>query len=121
MIDFQQSFKEQFEQIGQFQKNAAEKLQSRSAVGVDNWEKFARYNLAVMGDWVDFSVEQARLATTVSEPQEFFGKQADNVAAFSRVLEGRTREYLDLVSAAGEEMREPKKEKKVVKAVKKSA
>lgn len=124
MIDFQQAFSDQLAQVSQFQKDGVEKLQARSAANVENWEKFARYNLAVMGDFVDYTVSQASLATTVTEPEEFFGKRFENVTAFAKVLEGRTKEYFDLwtetASEAGEEIRKASK-KTVVKAVKKSA
>ena len=124
MIDIQKQFSEQLDQFTQYQKEAIEKLQAKSVAGVEGWEKFARYNLALMNDVVDFSVEQARLATKVSEPEEFFNKQMDNVSAFAKVVEGRTKEYIDLLSAAAstatEELQEATKEN-VVKAVKKSA
>ena len=124
MIDIQEKFSEQFEQFSHYQKQAVEKLQARSAAGVDNWEKFARHNLAVIGDWVDFSVEQARLATSATEPEEFFGKQMDNASAFAKVVEGRTKEYIDLLkgtaTAASEEIQEATRES-VVKPVKKTA
>ncbi len=109
----------------QYQKEAVEKLQAKSAAGVDSWEKFARYNLAVMNDVVEFTVEQARLATKAAEPEEFFNTQIDNASAFAKVVEGRTKEYIDLLSAAAstatEELQETKEN--VVKAVstKKSA
>ena len=124
MIDIQEKLTEQLSQFSQYQQDAVEKLRARSASGVESWEKFARYNLAVMGDFVDFSVEQARLATTTSEPQELLGKQVENASAFAKVLEGRTREYVDLLTstaeAASEEIQEATKET-VVKAVRKSA
>jgi hypothetical protein len=124
MIDLQKQFSEQLDQFSQYQKDAVEKLQSRSVAGIDSWEKFARYNLSVMNDVVDFTVEQARLATKAGDPEEFFNKQIDNASAFAKVVEGRTKEYIDLLSAAAstasEEMQEATKEK-VVKAVKKSA
>ena len=124
MIDIQKQFSEQLDQFTQYQKEAVEKLQAKSAAGVEGWEKLARYNIALMNDVVDFSVEQARLATKVSEPEEFFNKQMDNVSAFAKVVEGRTKEYIDLLSAAAstatEELQEATKEN-VVKAVKKSA
>ena len=126
MIDLQKQFSEQLDQFTQYQKEAVEKLQAKSAAGVDSWEKFARYNLAVMNDVVEFTVEQARLATKASEPEEFFNKQIDNASAFAKVVEGRTKEYVDLLSAAAstatEELQEATKEN-VVKAVstKKSA
>lgn len=124
MIDIQKQFSEQLDQFTQYQKEAIEKLQAKSAAGVEGWEKFARYNLALMNDVVDFSVQQARLATKAAEPEEFFNKQMDNVSAFAKVVEGRTKEYIDLLSAAAssatEELQEATKEN-VVKAVKKSA
>ena len=124
MIDLQKQFSEQLDQFTQDQKEAVEKLQAKSTAGVDSWEKFARYNLAVMNDVVDFSVEQARLVTKAAEPEEFFTKQLDNVSAFAKVVEGRTKEYIDLLSAAAstatEELQEATKEN-VVKAVKKTA
>ena len=126
MIDIQKQFSEQLDQFTQYQKEAVEKLQAKSAAGVDSWEKFARYNIAVMNDVVDFSVEQARLAAKAAEPEEFFNKQIDNASAFAKVVEGRTKEYIDMLSAAAstatEELQEATKEN-VVKAVntKKSA
>ena len=124
MIDLQKQFSEQLDQFAQYQKEAVEKMQARSAASVDNWEKFARYNLAVMNDVVEFTVGQARLATKAAEPEEFFTKQIDNASAFAKVVEGRTKEYIDLLSAAAttatEELQEATKEN-VVKAVKKTA
>lgn len=124
MIDLQQTFSDQLAQISQFQKDAVEKLQARNAANVENWEKFARHNLAVMGDFVDYTVEQAKLATTVTEPEEFFGKRIENITEFTKVLEGRTKEYIGLwtesATAASEEIQKASK-KNVVKAVKKSA
>ena len=82
------------------------------------------FNLAVMGDFVDYTVEQAKLATTVTEPEEFFGKRIENITEFAKVLEGRTKEYIGLwtesATAASEEIQKASK-KNVVKAVKKSA
>jgi len=124
MIDIQKQFSEQLSQFTQYQKEAVEKLQAKSAAGVESWEKFARYNLAVMNDVVDFTVEQAKLAASAQEPEEFFTKQIDNASAFARVVEGRTKEYIDLLSgaaaAASEEIQAATKES-VVKAVKKTA
>lgn len=126
MIDIQKQFGEQLEQFTQYQKEAVEKLQAKSAASVDGWEKFARYNLAVMNDVVDFTVEQARLATKATGPEEFLNTQIDNATAFAKVVEGRTKEYVDMLSAAAstatEELQEATKEN-VVKAVntKKSA
>jgi len=124
MIDMQQKFSEQLSQFSQYQKDAVATLQAKSAPGVDTFEKFARYNLAVMNDMVDFTVEQARLATSTAEPQEYVSKQIDSASAFARVVEGRTKEYIDLLSSTAETVTEEVQEatrEAVVEAVKKSA
>ena len=124
MIDMQKKFSEQLSQFSQYQKDAVATLQAKSASGVDTFEKFARYNLAVMNDMVDFTAEQARLATSTTEPQEYVSKQIDSASAFARVVEGRTKEYIDLLSSTAETVTEEVQEatrEAVVEAVKKSA
>jgi hypothetical protein len=124
MIDMQEKFGEQLTQFSQYQKDAVAKLQAKSASGVDTFEKFARYNLAVMNDVVNFTVETARLASTTTEPQEYVSKQIDSASAFAKVVEGRTKEYIDLLSSAAETVTEEVQEatrEAVVEAVKKSA
>jgi hypothetical protein len=37
MIDIQKQFTEQLDQFTQYQKDAVEKLQAKSAAGVDSW------------------------------------------------------------------------------------
>jgi hypothetical protein len=120
MIDIQEKFSEQFEQFSQYQKDAVASLQTRGAAGVDGFEKFARFNLAVLGDVVDFSVDQARLATTTTEPLEFFNKQIESASGFGKLVQARTKEYVELLTNAAEKATEETKEV-VVKAVKKSA
>jgi hypothetical protein len=120
MIDIQEKFSEQFEQFSQYQKDAVTSLQARSAAGVDSFEKLARFNLAVLGDVVDFSVGQARLATTATEPVEYFNKQIESASAFGKVVQARSKEYVELLTSAAEQATEETKEV-VVKAVKKSA
>jgi len=124
MIDMQEKFNEQISQFSQYQKDAVAKLQEKSVAGVDTFEKFARYNLAVLNDVVEFTVEQGRLATSTTEPQEYVSKQIDSAAAFARTVEGRTKEYVELLTntaqTATEEVQEATREA-VVEAVKKSA
>lgn len=123
MIDIQEKLSEQISQFSQYQKDAVASLQGKSVAGVDSFEKFARYNVAVLNDVVDFTVEQARLATSTTEPQEYVSKQIDNASAFARVVEGRTKEYIDLLTSATETVTEAQEAARevVVEAVKKSA
>jgi len=100
MIDFSKKSAEQLQQYTQFQKDAIETLKGKSAAAVDNWEKVARYNLDVMSDLVGYTVEQARAATSTSDAGERMSKQIDNATAFATVVEGRTKEFIDLVTDA---------------------
>lgn len=123
MIDIQEKFSEQVSQFSKYQKDAVASLQQKSVAGIDTFEKFARYNAAVMNDVVDFTVEHARLATSTTEPQEYFSKQIDSASAFARVVEGRTKEYIELLTNAAATVTEAQEAAKdvVIKAVKKSA
>jgi len=123
MIDMQEKFSEQISQFSQYQKDAVASLQGKSVAGVDTFEKFARYNVAVLNDVVDFTVEQARLASSTTEPQEYFSKQIDSASAFGRVVEGRTKEYIDLLTNAAATVTEAQEAARevVIEAVKKSA
>ena len=95
MIDMQEKFNEQISQFSQYQKDAVAKLQEKSVAGVDTFEKFARYNLAVLNDVVEFTVEQGRLATSTTEPQEYVSKQIDSAAAFARTVEADQQDLLN--------------------------
>ncbi len=123
MIDMQEKFSEQLTQFSQYQKDAVASLQAKRVTGVDTFEKFARYNLAVMNDVVGFTVEQARLASSTTEPQEYFSKQIDSASAFAKVVEGRTKEYVDLLTNAAATVTDAQEAARetVVKAVRKSA
>lgn len=123
MIDMQEKFSEQLAQFSQYQKDAVASLQAKSVTGVDTFEKFARYNLAVMNDVVGFTVEQAGLASSTTEPQEYFSKQIDSASAFAKVVEGRTKEYVDLLTNAAATVTDAQEAARetVVKAVRKSA
>ena len=123
MIDMQEKFSEQLAQFNQYQKDAVASLQAKSVTGVDTFEKFARYNLAVMNDVVGFTVEQAGLASSTTEPQEYFSKQIDSASAFAKVVEGRTKEYVDLLTNAAATVTDAQEAARetVVKAVRKSA
>lgn len=123
MIDIQEKFSEQVSQFSKYQKDAVASLQAKSVAGVDTFEKFSRYNVAVLNDVVDFTVEQARLASSTTEPQEYVSKQIDSASAFARVVEGRTKEYIDLLTNAAATVTEAQEAAKevVIEAVKKSA
>jgi hypothetical protein len=120
MNDMQEKFTEQFEQFSQYQKDAIAALQEKGFAGVENFEKLARFNMSVLGDVVDFSVDQARLVATAAEPVEYFNKQIESASAFGQLVQERAQEYVELLTAAAEEATKDAEEV-VAKAVKKSA
>jgi hypothetical protein len=105
MIDIQEKLSEQFEQLSQYQKDALSTLQAKGAASVDTFEKLARFNLAVLADAVDFSVEQAKLATSEVEPSDYINKQIENASAFGEVVQARTQEYVEMLTSAAEAAR----------------
>ena len=98
MIDFQDRAAEQLQQFSRFQKDTLDSLQARSAAAVDSYEKLSRYNLEVLTDVINFGVEQARVATTTSDAAELVSRQIDNASAFAKVVEGRSKEFVDLMT-----------------------
>ena len=123
MIDIQTQFSEQLQQFSDFQKQAVDALQGKGAVAVDSYEKAARHNLAVLTDVVDYSVEQAKLASSAQNPEEYFASQINSASAFAKVVEGRTKDFIDLLMDAATSVTDDiqQAQKKVVEAATKKA
>ncbi len=128
MIDFQEKMSEQLQQFTTYQKEALETMQAKGAAAAESYEKFARYNLDVLSDVVNYSVEQTKLATSAQNPEEFFSTQIDAASAFAKVIEGRSKELFGLVTDAAttvskdiEEATKATKETVVKAVAKKSA
>ena len=97
---------EQFEKFAAFQKEAYEPVKAFTGIAAETFEKLARQNYAVFGDYVDFAIEQAYLPTRAKDANEFFGKQAETNRAFGEKLVARFQEYTEIARAAQDKAQE---------------
>ena len=91
---------EQFQKYVDFQREAFEPLRAFSDVAAQTFERIARQNYAVLGDYIEFTVEQAKLPTQVTDLNDFFGKQMAHNRAFGEKLAKRSQEYAEIARAA---------------------
>ena len=121
MFDFQEKAAEKLQQYTQFQKDALASMQASSAVAVETYEKLARHNLDVMADFVGFTVDQAKAAAGATDAKELVGKHIDNVSAFSKVVEARGKDFVDLIDEAASKVSRDAGSKAAKKPAKKTA
>ena len=93
---------EQIQQIVDFQREAFEPFRAFTTVAAQTFERLARQNYAVLGDYVEFAVEQSKLPTQVGDLNDYVGKQIANTRAFGEKLAKRTQEYAEIARVAQE-------------------
>lgn len=111
---------EQFEKYATFQAEAFAPFRAFNDVAADTFEKLARQNYAVLGDYVEFAVDQAKLPVNVKDFNEYVGKQIDVNRTFGEKLAARAEEYADIVRTAQDKAQEVTTQA-TEKAVKKAA
>ena len=82
-----------------FQKEALEPVLAATGVAADAFERLSRQNYAVLGDYINFAVEQARLPTQASDYTQFLAKQMEHARIFGEQLVRRSQEYVEIMSA----------------------
>ncbi len=82
-----------------FQKEALEPMMAANAVATDAFERLSRQNYAVLGDYINFAVEQARLSTQASDYAQLLAKQTEHARTFGEQLVRRSQEYVEIMSA----------------------
>ena len=93
-------FNEQFNKYLDFQAQAYEPLRAFGGAAAETFEKLSRQNYAVLGDCVDFAVEQAKLPGNVADASEYVGKQIEATREFSERLADRVQGYVAIARAA---------------------
>jgi phasin family protein len=88
-----------FANFTSFQKEAIEPLRAATSVAADTFERLARQNYAVLGDYINFAVEQARLPAKTTNYGEFVAKQLETARAFGEQAVRRSQEYVEIVTA----------------------
>ncbi len=68
--------------------------------GVKTFDRFGRYQHAVAGDYLDWSVAQAKAVLDAKTPAELFSKQMQLTTALSETMRVRAQEFLKLATEA---------------------
>jgi phasin family protein len=90
---------DQLQKMMDLQKEALEPMRAYTTLAAETFERLARQNYAVIGDYINFAVDQARLPARAADPTELFTKQFDAMRAFSEQLTRRSQEYMEIASA----------------------
>lgn len=90
--------------------------------GLKALDRLARYQYAVAGDYLEWSLAQAKAALAVQTPAEFVAKQVELTTALSEKLRARTEEFVTIVTDAQASFKETVDvaTSKVVEATKKT-
>jgi hypothetical protein len=68
--------------------------------GVNALDRVGRYQYAVAGDYLEWSLAQAKLALGAQTPADFFTKQVELTTALSEKLRARAQEFTALATEA---------------------
>ncbi|MEZ5564290.1 MAG: phasin family protein [Gammaproteobacteria bacterium] len=82
-----------------FQKEALEPVRAANGFAADTFERLFRQHYAVIGDCINFAVEQARLPVKAADYNEYFTKQVETTRSFGEQIVRRTQEYVEIVSS----------------------
>ena len=90
------TFTDQFEKLSTLQSQAFAPARNLGGFAADAFESLARRNYAVLGDFVNFAVEQARLPMAVESATELFERQLSATQGFAEQLSTHAQAYVDL-------------------------
>jgi shikimate 5-dehydrogenase len=94
------NYSDQFQKYVNLQRDAFEPFRAFTGVAAQTFERLARQNYAVLGDYVEFAVEQAKLPTQVSDFNDYVGKQIAHTRAFGEKVAKRAQQYADIARSA---------------------
>jgi hypothetical protein len=91
---------EQFDRIADLQRQALEPVRAFNGFAVETFEHFVRENFAVLGDVVDYAVDQAKAAGQAKDINDYVGHQIDQGRAFSEKMAGHLQQYISIAGQA---------------------
>lgn len=94
------TYNDQIQKYVDFQREAFEPFRAFTDVAAQTFERLARQNYAVLGDYIEFAVDQAKLPTQVADANDYVGKQIAHTRAFGEKLVKRTQEYAEIARLA---------------------
>jgi hypothetical protein len=68
--------------------------------GVKAIDRAGRYQYALAGDYLEWSLAQAKAAVSVQSPAEFVSRQVELATAFGEKLRARVQEFVTLTTEA---------------------
>src|SRR5271167_4674599 len=68
--------------------------------GIKSIDRLGRYQYAVAGDYLEWSLAQAKAAVAAQTPAEFVSKQVELTTALSERLRARAQEFVKLAADA---------------------
>lgn len=119
---------EQMKQFAELQAKSMEQMLPYATLAADATSELLRKNYEVMGDWVDFTVEQSQLPLNGDAPSEVAEAQMVAAKKLSETMTARAAEFAEMaknwgeqVQAASTEQSAPAKAKSKSKAKSKAA
>lgn len=90
---------EQFQKMVDLQKDALEPMRAYTTLAAEAFERITRENYAVLGDFINFAVDQARLPAGATDVNELVARQMESIRGFNEQLARRTQEYMEIATA----------------------
>ncbi len=81
-------------------RNAFAPVLKAQKEGIKSFDRIGRYQYAVAGDYLDWSVAQAKAALDAQSPAELVSRQLELTTALSDKLRARAHEFLTLATEA---------------------
>ena len=81
-------------------KNAFAPVLKAQQEGITAIDRVGRYQYAVAGDYLEWSLAQAKAALGAQSPAEFVSKQVELTTALSEKLRARAQEFVTLATEA---------------------
>ncbi len=91
---------EQFQKYIDTQREAFEPFRAYGDVAAQAFERVVRQNYAVLGDFIEFAVEQTKLPTQVADLNDYVRQQMAGTRSFGEKLAKRTQEYAEIARTA---------------------
>lgn len=87
-----------FKKMAEWQAQAFDPVRKLGESSAATFEKYAKLNYEVLGDATSYSISQAHLFASATDPKAYFETQQAEASTFSDKLANRAAEYVDLVS-----------------------
>jgi hypothetical protein len=90
---------EQIQNYWESQQEIFAPMRAFGGVAAETFERIARQNYAVFGDYVEFAVEQLKLSTQARDATDYFGRNWAQTQAFGAKLARRAQEYVEIAQS----------------------